>query len=255
MNPPYDRSLHLKFLRKIIGISKNIVNISPLRWLQDPFHNDKRSTLKQYEDVARHIVDVEQVKNDGQFDIAIYSDLGIYVLKDTTTNFNYNDYWKSFKTEEDISLIEKISNNKSIRHLSDVVEVNKKDGIRVMIGIIAGNRGNSPVYKDIHYTIDGKVNGKDWTECKNMGGYDKEKGSALPNSIRFNTEQEAENFWHSYNDSKLLSVMCDLTVQQQNIYLAKLPFLDDYTHKITDDELYDIFHLTDKEIQYVESYQ
>lgn len=255
MNPPYDKNLHLKFLRKIISNTKKIINISPLRWLQDPFHNDKRSTLNQYKDVAKHIVDIERIKNDEQFDVAIYSDLGIYILNDTITDFDYDNYWKTFKMEEDISLIEKISNSRTVRHLSDVVERNKKDGIRVMIGDISGNRGTLPIYKDIVYTIDGKVNGKDWTECKNMGGYEKEKGSPLSNSIKFSTEQEAYNFWHSYRDLKLLEVICDLTVQQQNIQLDRLPFLDDYTHKITDIELYDIFGLTDTEINYVENFE
>ena len=255
MNPPYDRNLHLKFLRKTISNAKKIINISPVRWLQDPFHGEKRSTLKQYEDVARHIDSIEVLKNDKLFDISIFSDLGIYVLNENVTHFDYNNYWRTIKTEEDISLIEKISNNKTVKHLNDVVERNKKDGIRVMICDISGNRGTSPIYKDIVYTIDGKVNGKDWTECKNMGGYVKEKGSPLPNSIKFSTEQEAENFWHSYNDLKLLDVICDLTVQQQSIQLSKLPFLDDYTHKITDAELYDIFGLNHKEIEYVENFE
>ena len=133
------------------------------------------------------------------------------------------------------------------------VEIEEKD--EDGIGQIVITSDSTGTYKDIVYTIDGKVNGKDWTECKNMGGYEKEKGSPLPNSIKFNTEQEAENFWNSYNDLKLLDVICDLTVQQQNIQLDRLPFLDDYTHKITDVELYDMFGLTDKEIKYVENFE
>lgn len=255
MNPPYYRNLHLKFLRKTINNAEKIINISPARWLQDPFHQDKKSTLKQYEDVARHIDSIEVIKNDKLFDISIYSDLGIYVLNENVTHFDFANYWRTFKTEEDISLIEKIANNKNVRHLNDVVEKNKKDGIRVLVRGLSGAHGTSLVYKDIVYTIDGKVNDKDWTECKNMGGYEKEYGSPLPNSIKFSTVQEAENFWHSYNDLKLLYVIYVLTVQQQNIQLFKLPFLDDYTHKITDAELYDIFGLNGKEIEYVENFE
>ena len=33
MNPPYDRSMHLKFLEKTIEIADTIVNISPHDWL------------------------------------------------------------------------------------------------------------------------------------------------------------------------------------------------------------------------------
>ena len=81
------------------------------------------------------------------------------------------------------------------------------------------------------------------------------KKSLTHKDLKVITEQEAYNFWHSYRDLKLLEVICDLTVQQQNIQLDRLPFLDDYTHKITDRELYVIFGLTDKEINYVENFE
>ena len=63
MNPPYNKNLHLKFIRKCINISNKIINISPIRWLTDPFAQYKRSTLKQYEDVAKHIQSAESFKN------------------------------------------------------------------------------------------------------------------------------------------------------------------------------------------------
>ena len=33
MNPPYDRSMHLKFLEKTIEIADNVVSIQPTRWM------------------------------------------------------------------------------------------------------------------------------------------------------------------------------------------------------------------------------
>ena len=39
MNPPYDRNLHLKILEECLKHIKNdgeIINLSPIRWLQDP---------------------------------------------------------------------------------------------------------------------------------------------------------------------------------------------------------------------------
>lgn len=100
MNPPYEKNMHLKFIRKILKIADNIINISPVRWLQDPFAMDKRSTLKQFEDVAKHIKNIDVSKNDKEnFDIIIYSDLGIYTLTKEETNFDYNNIWKLFKTD------------------------------------------------------------------------------------------------------------------------------------------------------------
>ena len=96
MNPPYDKNLHLKFIRKVLNISCKVINISPIRWLTDPFAQYKRSTLKQYEDVAKHIESVESLKNNKTlFDIAIYSDLGIYELSNKETDFDYNNFWKT----------------------------------------------------------------------------------------------------------------------------------------------------------------
>ena len=123
-----------------------------------------------------------------------------------------------------------------------------------MIGDIGGNRGTSPVYKDIVYTIDGNVGNKDWTECKNMGGYVKPKNSPLPNSIKFDTTKEAENFWNSYRNLRFFKVLCDITIQQQNIQLNVLPFLDSYKKAITNEDMYNLFGLNDIEIQFIENY-
>lgn len=258
MNPPYDKNLHLKFLEKTANISDKVISIQPVRWLQDPFANDKRSTLKSFKSIAEKINDIEVLSNsesNANFDIAIYSDLGIYTIDNINTNkIDYNNFWKTNKTKEEISIIEKVCLSNKTEKLSELLEGNKKDGIRVPIGLIGGNRGSLPVYKDIIYTINGNVGDKDWTECKNMGGYEKPKGSALPVSIKFNSIEEAENFWKSYKNLKFFKVLCDITIQQQHIQPQVLPFLNNYKHEITDEEMYKLFNLTDKEIEYIKNY-
>jgi hypothetical protein len=115
--------------------------------------------------------------------MGIFSDLGIYVMSPSKTSFDYNDFWKQYKTPTQVSIIEKMcySNDK---HISDVIESNRNDGIRVLIALIGGNRGTLPTYKDFAYAIDGKVDGHDWTKMKNFGGYVKAEGSKIPCSIR-----------------------------------------------------------------------
>lgn len=44
MNPPYCRNLHLKILNEAICYSDDIVNLSPIRWLQDPLAERKRNS-------------------------------------------------------------------------------------------------------------------------------------------------------------------------------------------------------------------
>lgn len=257
MNPPYDKNLHLKFLKKVIGVAEKTVSVQPVRWLQDPFSQGKRSTLKQYENIAKSLndVDVVDLEDKKKFDMHSYSGLAIYYIDNQNNNkLDYNNFWKKFKEDEAVSIIEKVCYSNKCKYLADFTENNKRDGIRVMITKIAGNRGVLPVYKDISYTIDGNVGDKDWTKCKNLGGYQKEEGIGLPISIKFDTIDEAENFYNSYKDLKFFEVICNLTVQQQNIQLDRLPFLDDYTHKITNEQMYKLFDLTNDEIDYIENY-
>lgn len=249
MNPPYNKNLHLKFIRKVLNISDKVINISPIRWLTDPFAQYKRGTLKQYEDVDKHIESVESLKNNKTlFDIAIFSNLGIYKLSNKETDFDYNNFWKTQKTNIQISIIEKICFSKN-KFISDVIEHNVNDGIRVLIGDIGGNRGALPTYKDFIYAIDGKVDGEDWTKKKNFGGYVKKEGTKIPNSIKFESKEEAINFYNSYQNFKPLKGLCKLTIQQQNIQLNRLPFFDSYSKPITEEWFKKHFNLTDEEMK------
>ena len=249
MNPPYNKNLHLKFIRRVLNISGKVINISPIRWLTDPFAQYKRSTLKQYEDVAKHIESVESLKNNKTlFDIAIFSDLGIYELSSEETDFDYNNFWKTQKTNIQISIIEKICFSKD-KFISDVIEHNKNEGIRVLIAAIGGCRGALPTYKDFIYAIDGKVDGEDWTKKKNFGVYVKKEGTKIPNSIEFNTKEEAINFYNSYQNFKPLKGLCKLTIQQQHIQLNRLPFFDNYSKPITEEWFKKHFNLTDEEMK------
>ena len=260
MNPPYDKNIHLKFLEKVINIANNIISIQPVRWLKDPFAMYKRSTLKKYENVAKNINSIEEFKNknydkDRKFDIQIFSELGIYVIQNNNNKIDYKNYWKENRNKEEISIIEKVCFSDKCKYLNNVIEKNKRDGIRVPIALISGNRGTLPIYKDISYTIDGFINGKDWTKCKNMGGYEKPENSPLPNSIKFKTEEEARNFYNSYKNLIFLKMLCDITNQQQHIQDDRLPFLNDYSKEITDKYLYNLFELTENEIKYIENYK
>ena len=35
MNPPYDKSLHLKFLKNVIEVTDNVVTVQPVRWIEE----------------------------------------------------------------------------------------------------------------------------------------------------------------------------------------------------------------------------
>ena len=63
MNPPYCRNLHLKILNEAINNSDDIVNLSPIRWLQDPLAEYKRnSDFKKYKEIRERIESIEIIK-------------------------------------------------------------------------------------------------------------------------------------------------------------------------------------------------
>lgn len=261
MNPPYKKDLHLKILDAMLQSfpKADIINISPNRWLKDPLAKNKKSSYwNRFPNVRKHILDIYDIPVDEAnryFGIDSFLDLGIYVLRgDTETELNLDDYWKLDRSKEEVSIYEKVClRSLNTSNLHNVVEKNKREGIRVLIGDIAGNRGNLPIYKDLSYVVDGLKDGKDWTLCKNNGGYEKGLGSAIPLSIKFETETEAQNFYDSYKTG-FLRYICDVSVQQQNIQLQVLPFLPDYTRPWTDEELYEYFGLTDEEINTIENF-
>ena len=78
MNPPYCRNLHLKILNEAICYSDDIVNLSPIRWLQDPLAEIKKcSDFKKFENIRDHIESIDIVSSlDAQqaFSIEIFSD-------------------------------------------------------------------------------------------------------------------------------------------------------------------------------------
>ena len=85
MNPPYDKNLHLKILEKVIPVADKVVNISPIRWLQDPLAKHKKSSdYKRYEDTISKMIEslevVEREKAAEIFNIRQESDLGILMI-------------------------------------------------------------------------------------------------------------------------------------------------------------------------------
>ena len=255
MNPPYDGSLHLKILDSVTKTfpEAKIVNLSPIRWLEDPLAEYKKnSDFKRFENIRKHIENVEIIKSidaSSLFNISIYSDLGIYTVT-KNGGLDTKNFWKHLKSSMQVKMIEKLMNLKDT--VENHIEKNKIDGIRVPLTNIGGNRGYKNVYKDLDFVVDGKKNGKDWTKCKNMGGYEKNEESPLPLSIKFNTETEAENFYKSFF-TPFYAWLCNITHSQQNLSPELLPYLDDYTHEWTDEMLYEFFELTEDEIKAIES--
>jgi hypothetical protein len=272
MNPPYQGNLHLKILAEAIKHLKDknsvCVNLSPVRWLQDPFALYKRSQLKTYEStICKKIDSLDAINNElisKLFNIAIYSDLGIYVCKSNNTNFNYKKYWKDNKNKTEISVIEKCCLSFKTKNLENELCSESMNGICVPIAQIAGGRGTLPIFKNFPLIVDNMINDENWIDVWNRDpkhkAFQKKEDSTIYH-IKFNSIREAENFYKSYK-TKFLQYVCNITVQQQHIQVKFLPFLGDeinprtglrgYEGEWTDEDLYTFFNITPEEQKIIE---
>ena len=97
MNPPYNKNLHLKILAEAIkhlSDDGTCVNLSPIRWLQDPLAKYKKnSDYKKFEDsVAKHIESLDvisQTEASTLFQTAFWNQLGISILIKDNENTLY----------------------------------------------------------------------------------------------------------------------------------------------------------------------
>ena len=245
MNPPYDRNLHLKILEKVIPHCEETINISPIRWLQDPLAKYKKNSdyNKFKESIAEHIKNIKDVNANKLFGTEMTQPCAIYHLDNNKNSYDYENHWKSYKTKFVSKMIERFHKLDLKDTLRGHIENNKLDGIRVPVTTIAGNRGTKPIYKDLAIVVNGKKNGMWWYDCKNMGGYKKPAESPLPKSVKFDNENEAQNFYESYKTT-FMSWVCNITVMQQNIQDRLLPFMSDYTHPWTSRRFCDYFNIT-----------
>ena len=268
MNPPYQRNLHLKILAESIKHLKDdksvCVNLSPVLWLEDPHaHMKSKSNLFKFDNSIVHkceqldVID-KDIANQ-LFNTGLFANLGIYVCKKNAKGIDSKNFWKRNFEDWEVKVFDKVYALKT--HIEDKCENNKRDGIRVPIAFIAGNRGTLPIYKDIAYVVDGMKDGKDWTKCKNNGGYEKEEGIPIPISIKFATEVEAQNFYDSWKTT-FCKWLSKRFLFDQNIQLRFLPFLGDainprtgkkgYEGEWTDSDFYTFFNITPAEQKIIE---
>ena len=262
INPPYDKNLHLKILREAMKHSDEIVNLSPIRWLQDPLAEYKKgSDWKKFEDIRKHIESLDvvpMVEATRLFNSAAFSmDLGIYHLTS-------QGGWTSHFTNSIINKVVEHSN----KTVLDIMSENEDDGWRVRIKKLMPIPSNRPNGTALEYTNtylchqsldwvykDGFTKeGVHWSENKLAGaGGPKSytKDDKLPYSIKFDTEEEAYNF-QAYTKTKFFKYIYSKMKTDQNVPLKFLPFMPTYTHPWTDADLYEYFKLNTDEIKIIE---
>ena len=274
-NPPYKRGLHLKILAEAIKHLRDekskVVNLSPVRWLQDPLATYKKHCdLKRFEEsVAKHIENLEIITSDvsnAMFNAGIMSDLGIYVCN----SYIYGEYKKYFTN----NIIDKIF-TKQTNMFANVLEYKKRNGWRWQISELqpinaqGGAKGTYGwyrrfcVFNHLRSTVyfDGQSNGKDWTVFTSGVSNDESGKALIPWSIKFNTEIEAINCENSTKTTLYKYYILNIKSDQHTPF-KYIPFLGDainprtgkkgYTGEWTDDDLMLYFGITPEEQKAIE---
>ena len=235
MNPPYDKNLHLKILSEAMKHSDDVVNLSPIRWLQDPLAEYKQGTdFKRYEDIRKRVASIEEVSGEEAiklFGAAFYSSLGVYHIDDKEH--------KAFKYEFN-PLIYKITNFPCKYFTYDAPE---DKPYKIVLPATHGHLGKYDW---------AEITSKEWDVAKNVKASSETNGYVI---MAFDTEVEMKNFY----DSLFLKLYKWLvknikTTAATAQYIKFVPVLPTYTHPWTDEMLYEYFGLTEDEVKEIESY-
>ena len=240
MNPPYSGNLHLKILSHLLSLYPNaeVVNLSPVRWLQDPLAEYKKnSDWFRFGDIRERIENIEEVSAAEArrlFGSNQCENIGIYkITKDGGAYISP----KPFISQ---ALFDKVNLPTYQGKYKSLYDVRSNDGEPdfskpfVKLSSFHGNVGANDCNiisprKDLAFS---KKN-KGWT-------------------INFETQEEAENFF-DYCQTKFVKA-CNGNIKTNIRWPGyAIPFMPTYTHPWTDEMLYKYFGLTDDEIKEIES--
>jgi hypothetical protein len=280
MNPPYDKSLHLKFLEKTIEIADNVVSVQPCGWLTDTYADEKKSNYKKYENtILKHLYDIELydwVDACIFFKIISHQGVGIFVCNNKG-GYNYESLLSHNKCTKLINAIKKHES------FEKYVETNKFNGVRVRTqaiknaapssGTVITKRGSEDIrvkmslmYNNFScvtvdgYGIDDKH--KWWSQYGNKNKYTKAEGEPIPNSIKFDTIKEAQNF-ENYCKTDFFLYCMYLSKIGVHTDFKHLPWMgnvkwsgksgkiDGYKYPLTDEILFEYFNLSKEDIQII----
>ena len=236
MNPPYCRNLHLKILNEAIMHSDDIVNLSPIRWLQDPLAEHKRnSDFKKFKNIIDHIDSIDIIYSaDAQklFNAGMWMDLGIYHLSatggfDSKSLCNHAWFVNKVVLHIEDSIYDHLTQTGTCDFQTPYIKVSE----------LHGHQGNKDFYDFVSPNI---------VVAKST------KVSCGHHTANFATEEESINFFNSLC-TKFYRFINKCIKFDMNVPWEYAPWMTDYTHEWTDKDLYEYFNLTPEEISIIES--
>ena len=221
MNPPYNGNLHLQILEKVIPMADEVVNISPVRWLQDPLAKYKKNSdyIKYEESISKKIDSCEIIKSDianKLFDIS-FGDLGIYKISKGGFNYNF---------AQNNSLVNKF--------------ISKNDITFMDVATKEGYRGK---YKSNHFGIINSHYGDTSVWIKDSFELFTTKRETNTNKVLFfNNDEEVKNCFCFLN-LKVMRYFAKIIRKNQRVPWQFVPYLD-YSKPWTDKRFCEYFGIT-----------
>jgi len=235
-NPPYDGSLHLKILEKVIPYAEETINISPI-------------SAFQYSFVSGNTKKIDNLINNSQLEIAelidcddstklfglqsLGSDLAIMHFKDGKTDMNeiYKDIVPNYKLANKV--LTKIRENlgKGIYPLREVLtSKGSETSLKFVDGLSLKNHGG-------HGFSAFSCVSRNYTTAINY-----EKVSTHIKYVNFKTKEERDNAWKSMTSKFMRWVQKDVTQGSPDY---KILFLcKDYTKPWDNKRFCDYFNIT-----------
>ena len=258
MNPPYYKSLHLKFLENAIKVADNVVTVQPVRWIEETVGPKKKtSAFNKYEDsIAKHIKELD-IYSAGEaeklFDAAFNSNIGIYVC-DKEGGFDYS----KLNTNKILDkVLEKMPDN-----IDNHIKFNEPNTAIIVSLITGGNNGRNNVidlyfqgstYKSVIYDGNSKRldNGLTFYENRKKTAWGNVNVRGEQFNIKFKNIDECINFFNSTR-TYLFRYIFNVVTSGVNVQAKFLPFMNDYSKPWTDERMYDYFNITKEEQKEIE---
>jgi hypothetical protein len=245
MNPPYSRNLHLKILESVIPIANKVVNISPVRWLQDPLAKYKKNSdyNKFEESISKKIESLDVIDSNTAsvlFNAVFGVNLGIYMIGNG--GYNYKNCENNI-----IDRILSIMPDNMRNHLQKSIPNNWS---LVMSMIVGGDRGRlatcsswNSEYDRYVYHNNKNNNGQTYEEYRSSICWGVVKPRAEACHFEFATEDELRNFYNALQ-SKFFRYIFTVSLVNVQINPEFYPYMQDYTKPWDDKRFCEYFDIT-----------
>ena len=256
MNPPYSRNLHLKILSHLISEypEAEVVNLSPIRWLQDPLAEYKKnSDWKRFPHIVEKIESIDVVSaadSEKIFGAAMPQDLGIYQIGKGGYKVKRNPIFEK--------MLKKVLEGDNLKNHFVIDDL---DGVSCRLSEANENAGAHgadkmkaalvlPKDRAFYTNKKNDKTGQTYWEVSQKTAWGAVKPKHEIGNIKFTTKEERENFYNCMWTPLMRWYWRTQVVDLRN-FLQFYPYLD-FSHPWNDQQLYDYFCLTEEEIREIE---